>query len=149
MGYTIFEKQYPSKSIDSTITISPLGRCTLNRAAAEILSKDAVENVLLLWDQDTKKFAIRPIAKKDHRSFQIRYQMKRKDDKTIVGAAFSGVMFLKHIGYDMSRTGTYPVTRSSDGGLFEVQLPVERFDTQPLLTAVEGGRKHGKSAIAG
>jgi hypothetical protein len=147
MGYTIFEKEYPSKSTTPTITISPLGRCALNRAAAEMLSKDAVDNVLLLWDEEAKKFAIRPITKKDNRSFTIRYTTRAKDDKTVVGAAFSGVMFLNHIKYDASTTGTYPITRTSDGSLYEVQLPAERFGAKSL-TAVEGGKKHGK-AMAG
>jgi hypothetical protein len=148
VSYTIFEKSYPSKSTSPTVTISPLGRCALNRAAAEILSKDAVENVLLLWDVEAKKFAIRSVGKKDHRSFPMRYS--RKDEKTVVGAAFSGVMFLKHIGYDYSRTGTYSVVRSADGAMYEVQLPEERFlapGEQQSLVAVEGGKKHGKRAV--
>jgi len=148
MAYTIFEKQYPSKSLSPTITISPLGRCTLNRAAAELLSKDAVDLVLLLWDKDVKKFALRPISKKDHRAFQIKYFKKKTDPNIIVGAAFSGVMFLKSIGYAMQPTGTYPFARSEDGSLFEVQLPQERFNQQPLLTAVEGGKRHGKAAAS-
>ena len=148
MGYTIFEKEYPSKSTAPTITISPLGRCALNRAAAEMLSKDAVENVLLLWDEDAKKFAIKPVGKKDSRSFAVRYTQKAKDDKTIVGAAFSGVMFLKHIKYDASTTGIYPITRTNDGALYELQLPAERFGVKSL-TAVEGGKKHGKAMAGG
>jgi hypothetical protein len=103
-------------------------------------------NNSLLWDGDSKRFAIKPIGKKDHRSFPVRYS--RKDDKIVVGAAFSGVMFLKHIHYDYSKTGTYPVTRNSEGSLYEVDLPEERFQGQPTLTAMEGGKKHAK-ALAG
>jgi hypothetical protein len=146
MAYVIFEKTYPSKSTAPTITISPLGRCALNRAAGEMFSKDAVENVLLLWDESIRKFGIRPATKKDARSFPIRYSHK-DDGKTVVGAAFSGVMFLKHVGYDYGKTGTYPITRNSDGSLYEVELPKERFGgTQQPLVAVEGGKKHGKVA---
>lgn len=148
MGYTIFEKEYPSKSTSPTITISPLGRCALNRAAAEMFSKDAVEHVLLLWDGEAKRFAVRSVGKNDKRSFPVRYS--RKDDKTVIGGAFSGVMFLKHIKYNYKETGTYPITRSADGALYEVQLPEERFqgqaEQQQSLIAVEGGKKHGKAA---
>ena len=145
MGYTIFEKEYPSKSTSPTITISPLGRCALNRAAADMFYKDAIENILLLWDADEKKFALRPIGKKDARSFAVRYSKKDGDDKIIVGAAFSGVMFLKHIGYDYATTGIYPITRNTEG-MYEVALPQERFGVaQQQLTAVEGGKKHGKT----
>jgi hypothetical protein len=150
LAYTIFEKQRPSKSTSPTVTISPLGRCALNRAAAEMLSKDAVENVLLLWDQDNFKFAIKPVGKKDHRSFPIRFTLK-DDEKTVIGGAFSGIMFLNFIKYDRSKTGTYPIVRGTDGGMYEVQLPEERFrghsEHQQPLVAVEGGKKHGKTAV--
>jgi len=108
--------------------------------------KEAVENVLLLWDKDALKFAVRPITKKDTRSFAIRYSQK---DKTITGAAFSGVMFLRHIGYDFSTTKTYPIKWSANESIFEIELPKERFGGQQPLVAVEGGKKHGKLAAAG
>ena len=143
MAYEIYEKEFPSKSTSPTITISPLGRCALNRAAAALFHKEAIENVLLLWDKDALKFAIRPITKKDSRSFNVRYAMK---EKVAVGAAFSGVLFLRHIGYDYSTTGTYPIKWDGEQAIFEVQLPKERFKGQQPLLAVEGGKKHGKVA---
>jgi len=146
MGYVIYEKEFPTKSTSPTMTISPLGRCALNRAAAAMFHKEAVENVLLLWDKDALKFAVRPITKKDTRSFAIRYSQK---DKTITGAAFSGVMFLRHIGYDFSTTKTYPIKWSANESIFEIELPKERFGGQQPLVAVEGGKKHGKLAAAG
>jgi hypothetical protein len=149
MGYEIYEKEFPTKSTSPTITISPAGRCALNRAAAEMFHKEAVENVLLLWDKDAFKFAIRPITKKDSRSFSIRYSQKDKASKIVTGAAFSGIMFLKHIGYDFSTTKIYPLKWSVNEAIFEVELPKERFGGQTPLVAVEGGKKHGKLAAAG
>jgi hypothetical protein len=146
MAYSIFEKQYPSKSLSPTITLSPLGRCTLNRAAAELLNKDAADMVLLLWDEGAKRFALRPLSKNDKRAFQLKYFKKKTDANVVVGAAFSGVMFLKNIGYAMKPTGTYAITRSEDGSMYEVQLPPERFNQQPQLSAVEGGKRHGKAS---
>ena len=144
MAYEIYEREYPSKSTNPKITISPLGRCTLNRAAASMFHKEAVENALLWWDEDERKFAIRPITKKDGRSFNIRYSMK---EKAVTGAAFSGVMFLKHIGYDFSSTQTYPVKWSANDSIFEIELPEERFQGfQSPLVAMEGGKKHAKTA---
>jgi hypothetical protein len=148
MGYEIFEKVYPSKSLAPTMTISPLGRCSLNRAAAEMLNKDAVESVLLLWDKSNRKFALKP-ARNDARSFPIRYSKKRKGESVVVGAAFSGVMFLKHIGYDFTKTGTYPIARNDAGTMYEAELPAERFGAQapqpPVWGALEGGKKHVKA----
>jgi hypothetical protein len=143
MGYEIYEKEFPSKSTSPTITISPLGRCSLNRAAAGMFHKEAVENVLLLWDRDTYKFAVRPITKKDSRSFNIRYSMK---EKTVVGAGFSGILFLRHIGYDYTKTATYPIKWDANQSLFEVELPRERFTSIPSLVAMEGGKRNAKVA---
>lgn len=148
MGYEIYVKEFGNRSTAPTMTVSQkLGRCTLNRSAALLFDKDAVENILLLWDNDAKKMAIRPISKKDARAFSLRYA--RNKEKAVIGAAFSGVMFLRHIGFDFSTTGTFPIKWSADQAMFEVELPKERFhNSQQPLQAVEGGRKHGK-AIAG
>jgi hypothetical protein len=143
MGYEIYEKEFPSKSTSPTITISPLGRCSLNRAAAAMFHKEAVENVLLLWDKDSHKFAVRPITKKDARSFNIRYSMK---EKMVVGAGFSGVLFLRHIGYNFTTTSTYPIKWDANQSLFEVELPKERLTGAPSLVAVEGGKRNAKVA---
>ena len=130
--------------MSSTITISQLGRCTLNRAATEQLCREAkvVESILLLWDKETYKVAIKPITKKDNRSFNVRYT---KRDKAITGAAFSGVMFLRHIQYDFSETKTYPIRWNADESIFEVDLPKERFHAgvrSPIV--IEGTKKQEK-----
>jgi hypothetical protein len=143
--YEIYVREFASKSTTPTLTISPLGRCTLNRAAAMLFDKDAVENVLLMWDKESLKFAIRNISKKDARSFNVRYTRK---DKTVVGAQFSGIMFLKHIGYDHKTSGTYKLDWNADESFFEVQLPQDRFQGQPLV-ALEGGKKHAKTGTGG
>jgi hypothetical protein len=142
MGYEIYVREFGTKSSTPKLTISQkLGRCSLNRAAAALFDKEAVENVLLLYDKDAFKFAVRPIVKKDPRSFAIRYSRK---EKVITGAAFSGVMFLRHIGYDFSTTSTYPIKWNAEESIFEVELAKERLFGQPLL-AVEGGKRHGKA----
>ena len=147
MPWEVFAKEFKSKSTNPMLSISPLGRCTLNRAAAMMLDKEAVQTVLLLWDKEALKFAIRPIAKKDPRSFNIRYSRQKDGGKAPTGAAFSGVMFLKHIGYNFSETKSYPVTKNENEDIFEVTLPKERFEgeQQQPLVAVEGGKKHGKA----
>lgn len=145
MPYEIYERIYPTKSTNPTVTISPLGRCSLNRAAASLFQKEAVENVLLLWDRDALRMAIRPITKKDNRAFRIRYQEK---DKAVTGAAFSGVLFLKHIGYNSSTTATYPVKWNMNESIFEIELPADRFGGAPLPTTSEGRTKTRKEEKA-
>jgi hypothetical protein len=143
MAFEIYAKERPSKSLTPMLSISQkLGRCTLNRAAAELFDKDAVQTALLLWDKETHRMGIRPLPKKDPRSFNIRYARK---DKVATGASFSGVMFLNHIGYDLSETKSYPIRWNAEEGHFEVELPKERFGVPPLV-AMEGGKKHAKGA---
>jgi hypothetical protein len=145
MAFEIYSKERQSKSLAPMLSISSkLGRCTLNRAAAEMFDKEAVLTVLLLWDSEAHRMAIRPIPKKDPRSFSIRYARDKKD-KRALSAAFSGVMFLKHIGYDMSDTKSYQLQWVADQAHFEVQLPADRFGVSPLV-AMDGGKRHGKAA---
>lgn len=141
MAYEIYAREFRRASTSPTLTISPLGRMSLNRSASELFDKEAVENVLLLWDKAAYRFAIRPITKKDPRSFNVRYSKKKGN-----GAAFSGVMFLKHIGYDFSQTRSFPIKWNADESVFEVDLPQEQFGKPLQLVQAEGGKKHGKAA---
>lgn len=145
MGWEVFTKESRTRSTSPMLTIGlKLGRCALNRAAALLFEKEGVEDVLLMFDKQSLKFGLRPTTKKDARAFSVRYTKEK--EKGVTGAAFAGVMFLRHIGYDFSTSQSYPVKWNSDESIFEVQLPKERFGSaqQPLL-AVEGGKKHGKS----
>lgn len=148
MAYEIYVREFATRSSTTPkINISNLGRCTLNRAAAELFHKEAVEQILLLWDAQSRKFAMRPITKKDARSFGLRYSVNKQ--KVIQSAAFGGVMFFRHIGYDFSSGDTYPVTWNANESIFEVELPEEKFQgSQQPLIAVEGGKRHAK-AVAG
>jgi len=149
MAWEVFTKESRTRSTNPMLTIGlKLGRCALNRAAALMFEKEGVEDVLLMFDKQSRKFGLRPTTKKDARSFSIRYTKDKV--KGITGAAFAGVTFLRHIGYDFSTSQSYAVKWNSDESIFEVQLPEERFSgaQQPLL-AVEGGKKHGKLAAAG
>ena len=56
---------------------------------------------------------------------------------------------MQHHGYDLSTTQGYPIKWDTDESIFEVELPEGKLrGEQPPLTAVEGGKKHGK-ALAG
>jgi len=102
-----------------------------------------------MFDKSARKVGLRPSNKKDPRSFAVRYMRTKDKDKAVTGAAFSGVTFFQHIGYDLSATGQYPIVWDAEESIFEVNLPEEKFKgQQQSLTSVEGGKKHGK-ALAG
>src|SRR5712691_7182022 len=93
MAFEVFSRKV-RRLASPQVTLTTLGRIALNKAATAILEKQAVENVVLLWDLETKRFAIRPISKKDSRAYLVHY------GKNGNGAGFSAVTFLDHIGYN-------------------------------------------------
>jgi len=147
MAWEIFTKESKVRSTAPVLTIGKkLGRCTLNRAAAMLFDKEPVEYVLILWDKEKRKVGLRPIGKKDPRAFAIRYLRSKDKDHAVVAAAFSGVTFLHHIGYDLSTTKSYPIKWNEGESIFEVDIPAEKLSGSQPLYAVEGGKRHGKGA---
>jgi hypothetical protein len=143
--FEIYAKESRVVSAAPLMTIGKkLGRCLMNRAAALLLERDGVDYVLIMWDKETHRIGLKASTKKDPRSFAVRYSRK---DKNVTGAAFSGVMFLRHIGYDLSTTQSYAMNWNADDSIFEVEIPPARLKgSQQSLLTVAGGKKHGKAA---
>jgi hypothetical protein len=116
MGYEIFEKTI-RRDTEPRVTISTLGRLQFNASASKVLYKHAIEAVLLLWDKDTRKMAIKSKSGKDERAYQMRYAKKSK------GAGFAARTFLEWCGYDYSQTKSYPCEWNEGESMFEVSLP--------------------------
>lgn len=131
MGYTVFERKV-TRVGTPTVSISKLGRIMFNKTAAEIIKEAGAQNVHLLWDADSRKFAIRPIfTKPDSRSYMVRYG----NGSALSGANVNSKTFLDYIGIDYSETRTYAATWNAKEMLLEVELPDESFRT-PRSTKV-------------
>jgi hypothetical protein len=146
-SWQIYTKEARVVSTNPMLTIGKkLGRCGLNRAAALMLEREGIEHVLLMWDPETLRIGLRSSTRKDPRSFAVRYGYKKDKDKIVIGAAFSGVTFLRHIGYELLASRSFPITWNADESVFEVKLSEECFPAnQQPLRAVEGGKKHAKA----
>jgi len=122
-------------------TFTMLGRISLNKAATRILEKDAVEFVILLWDRDAKRMGIRPITKKDPRSYRVSY------GKNGNGAGFSAKTFFDFIDYDYSVTRSFPVEWNDKENMFEGQIPPEHLKDprQQKLLNVEDALKQKRA----
>jgi hypothetical protein len=129
MGFEIFTRKV-SRMISPAITFNPLGRISLNSASTKLLEKDAVEFVLLLWDKDRLSIAIRPIRKKDTRTYHVSYGKKGN------GAGFSAKTFLDYIGYDYSKTHAFPVVWNDAEGQLETNIPLEHFKKEIIKPAL-------------
>lgn len=132
MPFEIFARKTVRRGTPS-VTTTKLGRIAINKAATEPFEKNAVEFVLLLWDAASHTFAIRPISKKDARSYRVTYGEKGN------GAGFSAKTFLDYIGLDFSSSRSMPAMWNKDSDQLEVQVPTEYLNDsrQPNLIEME------------
>ena len=118
MAYEIFSRKVQRKGIPA-VSITPYGRLAFNRPLVKILEDNAFERVLLLWDADRHRLAIRPITKNDPRSYQISFRSKES------GVGVSIKTFLDHYDIDYSETRSIPAVLNADDMIVEVDLPPE------------------------
>lgn len=98
----------------------------MNQHAAKPFGQNAVEFVLLLWDEPLRRMAIRPITKKDSRAYLLAYDKKGKGG----GAGFFAKTFFDHINYDYTETRTHTAEWNDTEGILEVQLPADAFKAE-------------------
>lgn len=120
MGYEVFSRK-TSRVGTPTVTFTSLGRVALNKHATRVLEKDAVEFVILLWDNEGRRIGIRPITKRDQRAYRVSY------GKNGNGAGFSAKTFLDYINYNYAMTMNFPIEWNDKEGMFEAQIPAAHF----------------------
>ncbi len=119
MGYAIFEKK-AIRVGSPAVTFSSKDRMAMNTSAAKIFHQNAVEQVLLLWDEERRKVAIKPISKKDARAYRLTYGPKAN------GASFSARAFMNHIGWESAEKFTAPATWNEEESILEFELPADK-----------------------
>lgn len=135
MPYEVFVRRM-RRTGTPAVAFMQSGRISLNAAATKVLTDQAVEFVVLLWDGSTKKVAIRPIAKKDPRAYKL-----NKSGKGL-GAGFSAVTFFEHIGFDHKKgTKSFPAEWNNEQGIFEISVADDVSDSRPLLAIGGGGKR--------
>lgn len=118
MAYEIYNKKVIRRGAPS-VTATRLGRIAINKTATQFLEKEAVEFVLLMWDSENRRIAMRPIGKKDARSYRLVYGQKGN------GAGFSAKTFLDYIGLDYSSSRVLQATWNVEQGILEAEVPAE------------------------
>ena len=135
MRYKVFDrKRHPVGS--PTVTFSRLGRMSFNQAATAVMRKLVVEYVVLMWDADSRRCAIKPVNKLDSRSYALNFAKRDSN------AGFSAVTFMNHIGWDYKlKTRQFPATWNEEQGMFEVSL--DEAEKSPLrqVTASRNAKK--------
>ena len=120
MGYEVFSRK-TSRAGTPMLTISKLGRISFNKHATNRLSKDVVEFVILLWDKEARRIAIRPISKKEPRAYRVTYGIKGN------GAGFSAKTFFDFIEYDYTESRSFPVEWNDQENMYETKISAEHF----------------------
>lgn len=118
MPFEIFTRKVQYKG-EPSVSLTKLGRFAFNKAATEHFEKNAIEFLLLLWDKERRLIGVRPISKKDTRSYQLRTGKKGN------GSGFSASTFLDHIGLDYSETRTFPAQWDEHEAMFIIEVPKE------------------------
>lgn len=146
MGYTVFERKFQRVNAPM-VSVQRMGRLVLNKLAAAILTEQGSTSVLVMWDEENRRFALRPIFKKDPRAYQLRFTKAGKAGNVDV-ATVSAKTFLDSIGYDYKETRQYPATWNEHDGLLEVSLPGEHFKAMPQqkVLGFPGPRSHRTTA---
>ncbi len=129
MTWEIFTRKV-RRGGNPSITFNKLGRLALNKPATAKFEQDAVEFVLLLWDPVKRQIGIRPITKKDNRSYRLAYGKRGN------GAGFSAKTFFDYIGIDYSESRQFPVRWDEGESMYIAEIPTENFQKnrqQPLL----------------
>ena len=131
------------------VTFTTLGRMSFNKSATAPLEKDAVENVLLMWDATKRLVGIRTITKKDDRAYRLAYGKKGN------GAAFSAKTFMDYIGYDYSESRSFPLRWDEHESVYVAEIPAEHLNKRqqsgPEITssaqkkAAKTGRSHPRT----
>lgn len=138
MGYEVFTRQ-ARRTGTPAVAFTQHGRMALNSAATKALNDLAVEFVVLLWDADARKVAIRPVTKKDPRSYKLNRSGKGE------GSGFSAVTFFDHIGFDYKNgTKSFPAEWNADQGILEVSIADAVPEARPLLALGGSGKRSGR-----
>ncbi len=132
MAYEIFTRKI-ARMGTPVLSFSKIGQLTFNQSAARILQKDAVEYVLLMWDPEAKKLAIKTTSnKKDSRAYRIRYNDKGN------GASFSCKTFLDYVGIDYYERKRLPIEINAGNEIIvEAKIPESMFK-KALQTPLAG-----------
>ena len=136
MAYEVFTRRI-ARAGNPVISISKLGRIGINQHGARLLKNNGVEFVLLMWDKDRRRIAIRPISIREGRAYKLTFSPDNKGS----GAGFSAKTFFDYLEYDYSETRSFNADWNETEGILEIAIPKEHLGvSQPRLVAASSSR---------
>lgn len=125
MAFEIFTRKVQWGGVPS-VTFTTNGRFAFNKASTAYFEKKSIQYVLLMWDAEKKLIGVQPIQEKDARSYKVHFGTKGN------GCGFSATTFLRHIGYNISKTTSIPAKWNEKEGMFLIEVPEEHLKAKDL-----------------
>lgn len=122
MGYEVF-KRTVERVNSPALSIGLHGRIAANAAAVRILRAAGIRHVLLLWDRQNCRLAIKATKKSDKNAYAVSFAPDNHY------GAIRAKSFLKHIGWGTQRE-TLPAIWNEVEKMFEVELPVRNTESE-------------------
>ncbi|MGB7844398.1 MAG: hypothetical protein WBL63_02195 [Candidatus Acidiferrum sp.] len=116
MAYEIF-KRTGVRVEEPTLAITSHGSIVLNVAAGRLLAAAGVTAVLLLWDRNTNKFAIKAASKGDRNAYAVTLTPGRSS------GSLRAMSFLNHVGWGAKHRVSLPATWNGKKKMLETILP--------------------------
>jgi len=114
MPYMLFDKKRTHGG-PAAVSITKYGNFVINSSAIELLQRRPYLQVY--WNKDEGKVAFKPVKDANEpSSYHVNYSPKGS-----VGS-ISGTAFLKHVGYALKETRSFPANWNDKEGLLEIQL---------------------------
>lgn len=123
MPYETF-KRTTQRTQAQTLSIEPSGRLVLNAAAARIAVGHGIDNVLLLWDRDRHRFALKATTKADKNGYKLTPGSPPNK------VTLSATTFLRSIGWSAQGRENLEVTWNEKEKMFEAVLPTQYLGAQ-------------------
>jgi hypothetical protein len=115
MAYELFNPK-ASRLGSPALTIKTDGRITLNAPAGDIFKRAGAKFVQILWDAKAFRVALRPLSKSGQSSYKLTVNSSKR------GAAVSGLSFLRYVGWNFSKSMTFPAEWNEKEKVLEASL---------------------------
>jgi hypothetical protein len=128
LSYELFERV--AIRVDTpNLSIAPVGKIAFNAAACRLLLSAKIRTVVILWDKDASRMAIKTAPRGERNAFGISFTGN-------ASASLTAKLFLRHIGWSASKRVALATTWNAGAKMFEATLP-----TQYLATTFIHGKR--------
>ncbi|MGO8792589.1 MAG: hypothetical protein ACLQVL_35100 [Terriglobia bacterium] len=118
MAWEVYTRQI-IRTGDPVVTITKMGRLAVNMIGTSIFESQKASHVVLLWDRDACKCAIKIANSKDSGAYKLTYNPKSN------GSGFSAVTFFNYIRYDWTATRAFNAAWDDEGKMLIFDIPKE------------------------